>query len=415
MSLPVSLFIGLRYTRAKRRNHYVSFISLTSMIGIALGIAVLITVLSVMNGFDRQIHQQIFAYAQQITLTTENGQLLHWPELVRALKNESQIIGVAPLVNQQTLLTAQGNVQATYLLGVDPKSYQNVSTVPSQTEAQFAKLQPAQFHITLGQGLANQLNVAIGDKVTVVAPEATVSVVGMLPRFKVFTVTGIFSAGTNGEVDRSLAYIHLRDAQALFHLSTSVSSLQLKLQDLYQAPRLSLALRNQLPPNFIVRDWTYDYGTLFDAIRLEKKMMFIILSFIIAVATFNLVSSLVMIVNDKKSDIAILRTLGARKSTIMRIFMVQGFAVGMVGILAGVGLGVLLALNVTSLANGLESILGFKFLSSSIYYVDYLPSELQLHDVLSVTIAAVVMCLSATLYPALRAAKQEPVEALRYE
>jgi lipoprotein-releasing system permease protein len=415
MNLPAFLFIGLRYTRAKRRNHYVSFISLTSMIGIALGIAVLITVLSVMNGFDKQIRQQIFAYAQQITLTTDNGKIVRWPELMQALKNQPQVLGIAPLVNQQTLLTAQGNVQATYLLGVDPKSYQQVSTVPTQAEAQFTKLQPGQFHITLGQGLADQLNVSVGDKVTVVAPEATVSVVGMLPRFKVFTVTGIFSAGTNSEVDRALAYIHLNDAQALFHLSHMVSTLQLKLQDLYQAPKLAQALRDQLSPNFIIHDWTFDYGTLFDAIRLEKKMMFIILSFIIAVAAFNLVSSLVMIVNDKKADIAILRTLGARKSTIMRIFMVQGFTVGLVGILAGIGLGIILALNVTSLANGLEELLGIKFLSSSIYYVDYLPSELQWSDIISVTIAAVVMCLSATLYPAWRAAKQEPVEALRYE
>ena len=415
MFSPVAFLIGLRYTRAKRRNHYISFISLSSMIGIGLGIAVLITVLSVMNGFDTQIRQQIFSMAKQLSVSNPLGRIEQPDLLEKRIQQHPEVLATSPITGKESLLTAQGQVQPAFINGILPKSYIHVSQLAEKMIlGSLADLKPHQFHIILGRTLAASLGVQIGDKVTVISPEANLSVVGMLPRFKIFQVSGIFSSeGT--EYDRSLAFIHLTDAQALYRLNNTVGEIQVKLKDLYLAPLVNLQLSHSLPSSFIIQDWTLDYGSLFDAIKLEKNMMFIILFLIIVVAAFNLVSSLVMMVNDKKSDIAILRTLGADKSTIMAIFMIQGLVVGCIGIVLGVSLGMYLAYNATEIVNFLENIFHVKFIASSVYSIDYLPSELHASDVARITFFSFLICFLATLYPAWRAASQNPAEALRYE
>ena len=412
----VAFFIGWRYTRAKRRNHFISFISLMSMFGIALGVLVLITVLSVMNGFDSQIKKRIFSMVPPVTVTSLDAGLPDWQELETQIKQVKDVVNVAPFVNGQVLLTNSNEVQPAMVDGIVPAEETNISELGSKmVQGKITDLKPGGFGIILGEDLASRLDVILGDKVTMVTPEVSVSPAGVMPRFKRFTVVGIFRAGSGFGFDGMLAFVNMNDAQKLFLLGNAVSGIHVAIKDVYTAPWVSESLANILPPTTRITNWTLQFGAFFQAVSLEKTMMFFILMLIIAVAVFNLVCTLVMVVNEKEADIAILRTIGATPKTIMAIFMVQGVTIGVVGTLLGIVGGVLLAWNVTDIVNWIEHLFHVKFLSSSVYLVDYLPSELQWQDVAKISVSALGLSFLATLYPAWRASQTEPVEALRYE
>jgi len=414
MLKPVSLFLGLRYTRAKKNNHFVSFISLTSMLGIALGVMVLITVLSVMNGFDEVIRTRFFAMAPEITITNQQEALKDWVHDRQRLLQWPGVKAAAPFVGAQGLITYAGRAKPLMITGILPAEEAGVTALQQKLlVGSLAGLN--HFGIILGAGLAEALNVGLGDKVTLMVPEATVTPAGMLPRFKRFTVSGVFSAGTGFNFDSNLAFVGLHDAQLLMQLGDAVTGIKLRIQDIYQAPALSEKLSMQLGENYQVSNWTEQFGAFFQAVKMEKTMMFLILLLIIAVAAFNLVSSLVMVVNDKQAEIAILRTLGALPRTILGIFMIQGMMVGFWGTLMGLLAGVLLASHVTGIVDWLQHVFNMEWLSSNIYFVDYLPSKILVSDLLKICGIALLMSFLATLYPAMRASKMVITEALRYD
>lgn len=414
MFKPLALFIGLRYTRAKKKNHFVSFISLSSMLGIGMGVMVLITVLSVMNGFDDEIHKRFFGMAPEITVSDRNGKMANWQLLKQKLIETKGIKAVAPFVGGQGLLTFDGQVLPLVLTGILPEEEEHISHL--QDKMLIGNLRDLEhFGIILGRGLADNLGVMIGDKITVMIPEASVTPAGMIPRFKRFTVKGVFSAGAGFNFDTKLAFINLYDAQKLLQLGDKVTGVKIKIDNVYQAPMLSQLISTQLGDEYQVDNWTQQFGAFFEAVKMEKTMMFMILLLIIAVAAFNLVSSLVMVVNDKQAEIAILRTIGATPGRILWIFIVQGMMVGLVGTLIGVVAGLLLANNATTIVNALQSFFGVHVLSSSIYFVDFLPSKILMSDVLQVSLVAMFMSFLATIYPAMRASKTVIAEALHYE
>ncbi|MBY0545579.1 MAG: lipoprotein-releasing ABC transporter permease subunit [Gammaproteobacteria bacterium] len=416
MFKPLSLFIGLRYTRAKRRNHFISFISMSSMLGIALGVMVLITVLSVMNGFDAQIKDRVFSMAPQITLSTETGQLNDWHQTDKQVNHFPGVTATSPYIAGQGMLVSFGQVHPALVFGVIPEKEDNISDIQHiMSQGSMSRLTQGSFGIVLGQALAANLSATIGDKVTLITPIGATTPMGFIPRYKRFTVVGIFDPGTGFGFDTTMAYINMKDAQTLYQMGSAVSGLRLKLNDLYQAPQISEKLSKILPSDTVILNWTQQYGAFFQAIALEKTMMFLILLLIIAVAAFNLVSSLVMLINDKQADIAILRTLGATPSRVMHIFIIQGTIIGSVGTVLGLISGIFLSLHVTELVNFLQEYFNIQLLSSSVYYVNYLPSQLELKDVIEVCVMAFAMSLLATLYPAWRASRIQPVEALRYE
>lgn len=411
MFKPVSLLIGLRYTRAKRRNHFISFISLTSIIGLVLGVAVLITVLSVFNGFDRELKNRILGMVPHATITSREA-FQDWQKLAEYAKHNPQVIAVAPYSQLQGMLTASGQVTGALISGIDPVYEKQVSIIQQHiTQGNLDSLQANSFGIILGEGLANNLGVQLGDKLTLVLPEAAVSPAGVIPRFKRFTVVGVFKVGA--DVDGMLAYIHIADAGKLLRIGDQVQGIRLKLHDIFQSRPVILDLLSQLPNYVYANDWTQSHGNLFSAIQMEKAMMGLLLLLIVAVAAFNIVSSLVMVVTDKKADIAILRTLGASPQTITRIFMVQGAVIGLVGTLGGVLLGVTLALNISDFISWIEQVTGASLFEA--YFINYLPSELDWNDVAWVSIMSALLSFLATIYPARRAAKVQPAEALRYE
>lgn len=414
MFKPLAIYIGLRYTRAKKRNHFVSFISLSSMLGIGLGVMVLITVLSVMNGFDLEIHKRFFGMAPEITVSGSNGKISNWSKLEKELKATPGVKAIAPYVGGQGLLTRDGQVLPIVLTGVVPAQEEAITHLQDKLLAgDVANLK--HFGIILGRGLADSLGVMIGDKVTIMIPQATVTPAGMIPRFKRFTVAGVFSAGSGFNFDTKLAFINLEDAQKLMQLGNDITGLKMKIANIYAAPAMSEKLAAKLGEDYEIGNWTQQFGAFFQAVKMEKTMMFLILLLIIAVAAFNLVSSLVMVVNDKQSEIAILRTIGATPSTILWIFIVQGMMVGLIGTLLGLIGGLILASNATSIVNALQSFFNTQILSSNIYFVDYLPSKILLSDLWQVCAMAMIMSFVATIYPAWRASKTVIAEALHYE
>jgi len=415
MFKPLSFYIGLRYTRAKRKNHFISFISLMSMLGIMLGVAVLITVLSVMNGFDSHIRNRIFSMAPAVTVQNLTSPLNDWPQWQARLQQLDQVEAAAPFVSGQGLLRHLGQVAGVEVQGILPQQQDKINQLKQKIIiGSLSSLKEKSFAIVLGRTLANNLGVGVGDKVTLFIPKTTVTPAGIVPRFKRFTVVGVFSAGGGFGFDQGWAFINLKDAQTLFLTGGAVTGLNLKINNVYNAPQVSREIIQKYP-QLETNDWTQVYGALFKAISLEKTMMFLILILIIAVAAFNLVSSLVMVVTDKQADIAILRTMGATPGTIMRIFMVQGSVVGIIGTALGLLGGIALALNVTGLVNWLQHALHKQLFQSSVYYLNYLPSELKLSDVIKIAAVALILSLLATIYPAWKAARVQPAEALRYE
>lgn len=414
MFTPLSCFIGLRYTRAKKRNHFVSFISLSSMLGIALGVMVLITVLSVMNGFDQEIHQRFFGMAPEISINHRDGKIVRWQALQKQLLTLPGVRLVSPYVSIQALISFQGHVMPVILTGVIPDEEERMSHL--QEKLLFGSLAGLNhFGMILGRHLAEQLDVIKGDLITVMIPEASVTPAGLVPRFKRFTVAGLFSAGSGFNFDTRLGFVDLHDAQKLMNLGEAVTGLKLKLNEVYAAPQLAEQIQAMLGEEYEVGSWVDQFGAFFHAVKMEKTMMFFILLLIIAVAAFNLVSSLVMIVNDKQSEIAILRTMGATPALILKIFIVQGMLIGVVG--TGLGLlgGIVLAKNATQIVHGLEKLFHTQLLSANIYFVDYLPSKIMMLDLLEVCGLALLMGLCATLYPAYRASRIVIAEALHHE
>ena len=415
MFKPFEVYIGLRYTRARRRNHFISFITLTSMLGIALGVTALITVLSVMNGFERELRQRILGMASHATISAYRGGLGDWSSVAARARGQPHVVGAAPFVQGEAMLTHGRAVHGALVQGVAPEVEPAVSDIEQYMVAgSLSDLRAGEYNMLIGEGLARILGVGLGDKVTVVAPQATPSPAGILPRLRRFTVKGVFEV-KHAQYDNSLAVVHLEDAAKLYRLGEGVTGLRLKLDDMYLAPRVSRELANQLGGVFWVRDWTQHHANFFRALKTEKTVMFVILTLIVAVAAFNLVSSLVMVVTDKQADIAILRTLGATPRSIMVVFIVVGVVIGLFGTLLGLVGGVSLATNVESVVGAIERLFDTKFLSPDIYYISDVPSDMRWPDVAVVSVVAFVMSVLATVYPAWRAARTQPAEALRYE
>lgn len=415
MRNPYELYAGLRYTRAKRRNHFISFISLASMLGIAIGVMALITVLSVMNGFERELRTRILGMASHATISALRGGLEDWQGVGRLAAQNPAIEGLAPYIEGEGMVKQGSDLSGTLLRGILPEEEAKVSEIAQHMKVgALTDLKAGEFRIILGRELATSLGVEVGDKVDLMIPQASVTPAGVLPRFRRFTVAGVFQIGMY-EFDRGLVLIHLADAQALYRMGDSVTGVRLKLHDLFQAPQVARELASQLPGIYYVSDWTRQHANFFRAVKTEKMVMFIILSLIVGVAAFNIVSTLVMVVQDKQADIAILRTLGAQPRSIMAIFMVQGSIIGIVGTLLGVAGGIALALNVERLVPILEALMGQQFLSPDVYYISDLPSELKWSDVSRIAGLSLALGLLSTLYPAWRASRTQPAEALRYE
>lgn len=415
MFRPLSVYIGTRYTRARRRTLFVSFISLTSIAGLALGVLVMILVLSVMNGFDREMRQRVLGMVPHTSVHSAVP-IDDWQALARRIQAYPQVEAVAPFIQAQGLLAHERHVQKVLINAVDPILEPKVSVIQGFfQQGGLEALQPGEFGLLLGDRAAQQLGVKLGDRVTFVSPDVVVTPAGMFPRMKRFVVQGIFHVGA-GEIDSFVAVAHIQDLARLQRWQPhEVQGLRLRLQDLFEAPRLSLELGQLLGRDFYLRDWTRSHGNLYQAIHMEKTMIGLLLLLIVAVAAFNIISTLVMVVNDKRGDIAILRTLGATPGQIMAIFMVQGTVIGVVGTLIGAVLGIAAALNVSDAIAGLERLLNHRFLSADVYFIDYLPSQLMVEDVVLVCGAALLLSFLATLYPAWRASRTQPAQVLRYE
>ena len=414
MYKPFAIFVGLRYVRAKRRNHFISFISLISMAGIALGVMALIAVLSVMNGFEKELTSRILGMVSHAVVIQYGSSLDDWRPVAEQVAKHPQIRGVAPFIEAEGMLVYNKQVKGTAIQGILPEEEPRVSVVAEKMIAgKLTDLQGGQFGIVLGMEMAGSLGVVTGDKVTIVAPTANATPAGLLPRLKQFTVVGIFEIGMH-EYDSALALIHMDDAQKLFR-KDGPDGLRLMTTDMMSAPQISRDVMQHIPGQYGIIDWTQQHANFFRALKTEKTVMFVILTLIVAVAAFNIISTLVMMVTDKQADIAVLRTIGASPRSIMAIFMIQGTVIGVIGILIGMASGIWLALNVETLVPAIEDLLQMKFLSPDIYYISELPSDLHWNDVIVIGSVAFIFSVLATIFPAWKAANAQPAESLRYE
>ena len=415
--LPYELFVGLRYTRAKRKNHFISFISMTSMVGIALGVAALIIVLSVMNGFQAELRSRILGVASHIEITENTNKLSNWESLAEQVDAQPNVKASAPYVMAQGMLSYGQAVQGALVRGVLPDQENAVADLgKNMREGQLSDLASGEFNIILGADLAYSLGVNVGDKVVLMAPQGQFTPTGVIPRIKQFNVVGLFQIGMY-EYDAGLALIHIEDAAKLYRMGDKVSGLRLKINNLFDAPAMTAELSDKLTPlgAYYITDWTQQHANFFKAIQLEKRVMFIILTLIVAVAAFNIVSTLVMAVTDKRADIAIMRTLGASPKSIMQIFIIQGALIGIIGTFFGAILGIAIALNIDTIIPFIENLFHVQFLSKEVYYISELPSKLEWNDTITIVMVSIVLSLIATLYPSYKASKINPAEALRYE
>ncbi|MGB4766766.1 MAG: lipoprotein-releasing ABC transporter permease subunit [Rugosibacter sp.] len=413
------IFIGLRYTRAQPRdgggNQFISFIALISMLGLALGVAALIIVLSVMNGFQQELRERILGVVAHIQVSNASGELADWSRVVQNVARHPRVKAAAPFVQQQGMLSFDGQVRGVMVRGIVPQAEDTVAQFSQHMSVgKLAQLVPGEFGMVLGAELANALRVGVGDKITLLAPQGLVTPAAILPRVKQFRVVGVFDVGMY-EFDSGLALINMTDAQTLYRMDDRVSGVRLKVDDLFAAPQISRELLRYLDVDEGVSDWTRSHANFFRAVEIEKRMMFLILLLIVAVAAFNIVSTLVMAVQDKRADIAILRTLGASPPSIMSIFIVQGTLIGVIGLLAGVFMGVAVSLNIDVVVPFIERLFGMQFLSKEVYYITELPSDMHWSDVATISGVSFVLTLLATLYPSWRASRTQPAEALRYE
>lgn len=413
---PYELFIGLRYTRAKKRNHFISFISLISLLGITLGMTALITVMSVMNGFQKEVRARILGVASHVQVSNINGTLPNWQQTVEEAVKHPLVTAAAPYVNAQGMLSYDQVVRGVIVRGILPDMEDKVADFSQMmVSGELSYLIPGEFGIVIGMDLARTMGAFKGDKIVLISPQGQVTPAGILPRLKQFTVVGIFEAG-HFEYDSGLVLIHMADAQKLYRMEDDlVSGIRLKLQDMFQAPQVVQELPAMLSTDSYISDWTRQHANYFRAIQIEKRMLSLILALIIAVAAFNIVSTLVMAVTDKQPDIAILRTLGASPRSIMKIFIVQGTLIGVFGTVLGVAGGTLLAYNVSEVVAFIEWLFNVQFLSREVYYISAIPTDPQMTDITTVAMASFILTLLATIYPSYRASKVNPAEALRYE
>ncbi len=431
MKIPFQLLIGLRYVRSRRQigqdNRFISFISSLSMVGIALGVAALIVVLSVMNGFQKELRSRILGVTSHIEVVGMDGALQNWQQVAAQALTVPRVLAAAPYVQGQVMLNGRSQeagdgpvfpgsgVRGAVIRGIDPQQENTVADFNTHMKSgTLDSLQPGLFRIVLGSDLARALGVTVGDRVTVIAPEGVVTPAGVIPRIKSFEISGIFEFGMF-EYDSGLALTDLQDAQVLFRQGQTVTGVRLKVDDPFKAPQIARSIAPELSEPAYLIDWSRKHANFFRAVQIEKRMMFLILFLIVAVAAFNIVSTLVMAVTDKRGDIAILRTLGASRGSIALIFMVQGALIGLIGLGLGVAGGVALALNIDTVVPAIERLFGVHFLSREVYFISELPSDLQWDDVITISITAFVLTLLATLYPSLRAARVQPAEALRHE
>ena len=417
MQIPYELALGWRYTRAgraTRRNGFISFISGVSMLGIALGVAALIIVLSVMNGFQKEVRDRMLSVVSHIEIFAPNGQaMMDVDTTMLQAKQHPEVVGAAPFVAAQGLIARGEDMKGAIVRGIDPSREGEVTDLAATNGQVLNTLASGSFNIVLGQELAKQLGVGVGDTITLIAPSGQVTPAGVVPRLKQMNVSGTFDSG-HYEYDSAMVMLHYEDAQRIFRLE-GPTGIRLKLKDLHEAPRVAKELAGMITEFLYLRDWTQQNKTWFAAVQVEKRMMFIILTLIVAVAAFNLVSTLVMTVTDKRADIAILRTLGASPGSIMGIFMVQGAMVGVIGTFGGLALGLLVACNIDVIVPAIEQALGASFLPKDIYLISKMPSEPQSSDILPIAIISLILAFVAPIYPSWRASRVNPAEALRYE
>ncbi len=415
MFKPLGLYIGLRYTRAKRRNHFISFISIISMLGVAVGVTALITVISVMNGFEKELRGRILGVTAHATIVERGRPLRDWRAVSKVIDRDPRVRGSAPFIRAEGMATRAGSVHGVIVEGVLPDQEPKVSVVGERMRAgRLADLKAGGYNILLGAALARELRAEVGDKITLVVPQAMATPAGILPRLKRFTLAGVFEIGMH-DYDAALAVVHLEDAARLFRIQEGVSGIRIKVDDMFAAPRITRDLIRGLPEHYAAVDWTQQHVNFFHALKTEKIVMYVILMLIVAVAAFNIISTLVMVVTDKAADVAILRTLGLTPRGIMSIFIVQGTVIGFVGTLLGLLGGVQLATHVDTLVPAIEQLFQTQFLPPDIYYISELPSDMRWPDVIRITVIAFTLCLLSTLYPAWRASRTQPAEVLRYE
>jgi len=409
------LLIGRRYLRSGRGNRFISFISVISMLGVAIGVAVLIVVLSVMNGFEQELRGRILSLTSHASISGFGAGIPDWQSLANTAQENPEILAAAPYVEDQVLLVAHDKSSGAAVTGVLPEQEHKVAAIADKvTQGSFDALTAGKYGIVLGAELAKALGVALGDRVVIATPQPVVTPAGVMARMRGFKVVGIFSSGMY-EFDRNLAYVHMADAAKLYRMGDAVTGLRLKLKDMFLAPRVVRDLALSLGGGYYVDDWTRKHANFFRAIQLTKSVMFVILLLVVGVAAFNIISTLVMVVKDKQSDIAILRTMGARPGSILGIFVTQGTTIGVIGTLCGVALGVLISVNLETLVHGLEAVVGTKFMDAKVYYMSDLPAAVQWADVLKISLTSFGLCCLSTIYPSWRAAKTQPAQALRHE